>query len=108
MHAPHSPVPQPYFVPVSFNPSRMIHSKGVCGGASVDAGAPFTVNWIVIPPSLYVVDWLRASDEPRPTRAHAFLDFGRIEPLALTCVNRKVGSERVRPERERRADGTSA
>ena len=37
MHAPQSPVPQPYFVPVSLSPSRSTHSKGVCGGASVQA-----------------------------------------------------------------------
>src|SRR5262245_13403946 len=48
MQAPHRPVPHPYFVPVSFRPSRITQSSGVCGGASVDAGFPFTLNWIVI------------------------------------------------------------
>src|SRR5262249_51235968 len=48
MQAPHRPVPHPYFVPVSFSPSRITHNSGVCGGASVDAGFPFTLNWIVM------------------------------------------------------------
>src|SRR4051812_47256045 len=48
MQAPHRPVPQPNLVPVSFSPSRSTHSRGVCGGASVDAGLPLTVNSVVI------------------------------------------------------------
>ncbi len=52
MQAPHRPVPQPYFVPVSLRPSRMTHSNGVAGGASVDTDFPFTVNCVAIRPSL--------------------------------------------------------
>ena len=34
VHAPQSPVPQPYLVPVRFDASRSAHSKGVCGSSS--------------------------------------------------------------------------
>src|SRR5690349_24668124 len=54
MQAPHRPVPQPNLVPVSLSPSRSTHSRGVCDGASVDAGLPLTVNWVVIMPSRLV------------------------------------------------------
>ena len=36
MQAPHSPAPQPYFVPVSFSSSRITQSSGVSGGAQHD------------------------------------------------------------------------
>src|SRR6516165_7525420 len=48
MQAPHKPAPQPNFVPVSFNPSRITHSNGVSGGASVVAGCPFTTKFVDI------------------------------------------------------------
>ena len=52
MQAPHRPVPQPNLVPVSLSPSRITHSSGVAGGASVDAVLPFTVKLVVIASSL--------------------------------------------------------
>src|SRR4249920_2215572 len=48
MQAPHKPAPQPNFVPVSLNPSRITHSNGVSGGASVVAGWPFTTKFVDI------------------------------------------------------------
>src|SRR3954447_7369841 len=48
MQAPHRPVPQPYLVPVSLRSSRSTHNRGVAGGASVDAGLPFTVKFVAI------------------------------------------------------------
>ena len=44
MQAPHSPAPQPYFVPVSFNPSRSTQSNGVSGGASVETGSSLSLK----------------------------------------------------------------
>src|SRR5258707_96760 len=52
MQAPHRPVPHPYLVPVSLRSSRSTHNKGVAGGASVDAGLPFTVKFVAIVSSL--------------------------------------------------------
>src|SRR5438270_12035976 len=63
MQAPHSPVPQPYLVPVSLRPSRITHNKGVAGGASVDAALPFTVKFVAI-------CFLPTREEPRPSRAY--------------------------------------
>jgi hypothetical protein len=50
--APHSPVPQPNFVPVSLRSSRITHNNGVAGGALVVAGFPFTVKLVAIASSL--------------------------------------------------------
>lgn len=44
MHAPHRAAPQPNFVPVSFNSSRITHSSGVLSGAWMVTGLPFNVN----------------------------------------------------------------
>src|SRR6476620_10317520 len=52
MQAPHRPVPHPYLVPVRLRPSRITHSSGVEGGASVDAAFPFTVKFVAIASSL--------------------------------------------------------
>jgi hypothetical protein len=52
MQAPHSPVPQPNFVPVSLRSSRITHNNGVAGGALVVAGFPFTVKLVAIASSL--------------------------------------------------------
>src|SRR5215468_4268775 len=51
MQAPHNPVPQPNLVPVSLRSSRSTHKSGVAGGASVDAGLPFTTKLVAIAPS---------------------------------------------------------
>ncbi len=42
--APHSPSPQPSFVPVSFNSSRSASSRRAMGYASKVAGSPFTMQ----------------------------------------------------------------
>jgi len=39
-------MPQPYFVPVRCNESRITHSSGVDGGSSTETGLPFKVNEI--------------------------------------------------------------
>src|SRR5262245_60796699 len=52
MQAPHRPAPQPNLVPVSFKSSRITHSSGVSGGASVVAALPFTRKLVVIAASL--------------------------------------------------------
>src|SRR5436190_14386421 len=52
MQAPHRPVPQPNLVPVSLRPSRITHSSGVSGGASVEAALPLTVKLVAIASSL--------------------------------------------------------
>ena len=44
VHAPHCPLPQPYFVPVSFKCSRKIHSNGVSGWALTSCLIPFTLS----------------------------------------------------------------
>ncbi len=48
MQAPHSPAPQPYFVPVSFSSSRITQSSGVSGGASVETDSSLSVNEVGI------------------------------------------------------------
>src|SRR5436309_2226375 len=53
VQAPHRPVPQPNLVPVSLRSSRSTHNSGVAGGASVDAGLPFTTKLVAIGPSLF-------------------------------------------------------
>jgi hypothetical protein len=52
MQAPHRPAPQPNLVPVSYKSSRITHSSGVSGGASVVAALPFTRKLVVIASSL--------------------------------------------------------
>src|SRR6266567_5006402 len=42
VHAPHMPMPQPYFVPVSCNKSRKAHNKGISPSASMVRLEPFT------------------------------------------------------------------
>src|SRR3974390_3081395 len=44
MQAPHRPVPQPNFVPVSLSSSRITHNSGVLGGASECAALPLTLK----------------------------------------------------------------
>src|ERR1700722_8813040 len=45
VHAPHWPIPQPYFVPFSFRTSRITHSRGISAGTSTVLDRPFTVSW---------------------------------------------------------------
>jgi hypothetical protein len=44
VQAPHSAMPQPYFVPVSLSSSRMTHNSGVLGSALTETGLPFKLN----------------------------------------------------------------
>src|SRR2546429_3365709 len=52
VHAPHSAIPQPNFVPVISSESRRTHSKGVAGSTSTCTGFPFTKKLITwgLPP----------------------------------------------------------
>src|SRR5881275_871349 len=52
VHAPHWPMPQPYFVPVRPIESRSTHNSGVSGSASTEYWTPLTrrVNAISEPP----------------------------------------------------------
>src|ERR1035438_1746318 len=47
VHAPHKPIPQPNFVPVSASSSRRYQSNGMSGSPSKRAGLPFMVSWII-------------------------------------------------------------
>ena len=44
MHAPHSPMPQPYFVPTRPNESRSTQSIGVSGATSTEWDRPLTLR----------------------------------------------------------------
>src|ERR1700682_2031191 len=46
VHAPHSAIPQPNFVPVMPSVSRKTHSSGISGLTSTACGLPFKVNLI--------------------------------------------------------------
>src|SRR5712691_8735171 len=46
VHAPHSAMPQPNFVPVMPRVSRKTHSSGISGLTSTVCGLPFKVNLI--------------------------------------------------------------
>src|ERR1700689_1849612 len=54
VHAPHWPMPQPYFVPFSFRTSRMAHNRGMSAGTSTVVDRPFTVSWKAIGSLLFV------------------------------------------------------
>src|SRR5262245_35948642 len=66
MQAPHSPVPHPNLVPVSLRPSRITHKSGVAGGASLDAGLPFTVKLMAM------ISSLKRKQESAELRQHGF------------------------------------
>src|SRR5215467_8071552 len=44
VHDPHSPIPHPYFVPVSPIVSRITHSRGVSGSTSTEYIFPLILN----------------------------------------------------------------
>src|SRR3954468_3383474 len=60
VHAPHSPIPQPNFVPVSSAPSRKYHNSGISGSPSYWVVFPLIVSWIIGAPSLIVSGGRRA------------------------------------------------
>src|SRR6266404_4189637 len=47
VHAPQSPMPQPYFVPVSRSSSRRYQRSGISGSPSKCRTRPLTVSWII-------------------------------------------------------------
>src|SRR3984957_21049404 len=50
VHAPHSAMPQPNFVPVSCATSRRYHNSGISGSPSNVRSFPFTLKWIMVSP----------------------------------------------------------
>ena len=52
VHAPQTPIPQPYFVPRRPSRSRRIQRSGVSPGSSTLRKTPFTVSEIRVIPSL--------------------------------------------------------
>src|ERR1700735_1331212 len=59
VHAPHCPMPQPYFVPFSFRTSRITHKRGISAGTSTVLDRPFTVSWKAMPAVSYLLSALR-------------------------------------------------
>src|SRR5262245_15546423 len=94
MQAPHMPAPQPNLVPVSFRPSRITHSRGVAGGASVDAGLPLTVKLVAIVSSREPARWMAAGIRliiPPPLTGEAASGASRVG------ANREVKVDPTRP-----------
>src|SRR5580658_8361607 len=58
VHAPHCPMPQPYFVPLSFRTSRITHKRGMSAGTSTVLDRPFTVSWKAMPAVSYLLSAL--------------------------------------------------
>ena len=52
VHAPHSAMPQPNFVPVMFSVSRSTQSSGMSGLTSTEVALPFKVKLIAMGTSL--------------------------------------------------------
>src|SRR5690242_14743494 len=48
VHAPHNPIPQPYFVPVSPSSSRRNHNNGISPSPSKRRDVPFTDRSIIV------------------------------------------------------------
>jgi hypothetical protein len=46
VHAPHCPMPQPYFGPLTSSSSRSTHSSGISGSTFTSRGRPLTVKRI--------------------------------------------------------------
>src|ERR1700694_1867227 len=59
VHAPHSAIPQPNFVPVISSESRRTHSKGVAGSTSTCTGFTFTKKFVMsgLPPLFLNTGW---------------------------------------------------
>src|SRR5579872_188400 len=74
-HAPHSPSPQPSFVPVRRNSSRNTSSRRAMGNVSAWRGSPLTRHWM----------WMRLTSSDKRSRllGHGFhQDFRRRGYLA--------------------------
>src|SRR6202521_4189144 len=50
VQAPHRPIPQPYFVPVSPTCSRITYSRGVSGSTSTLYDLALILSWIMASP----------------------------------------------------------
>src|SRR4030088_489292 len=87
MQAPHSPVPQPNFVPVSLRSSRITHNNGVAGGASVVAGLPFTVNIVAIASSLSPYGAKAVAGQHQSSSANEEIAIGRRRRRLLSNMN---------------------
>src|SRR5437879_10779504 len=61
VHAPHSPAPQPNFVPVSCSVSRRTQSRGVSGETFALRSPPFTrrVNSGIVASQFFCTTWYR-------------------------------------------------
>src|SRR5262245_10939568 len=73
MQAPHRPVPQPNFVPVSLRSSRITHNNGVIGGALLEAALPFTVKLMAMVALL--PDYPRRASSKCANSAHPLAPF---------------------------------
>src|SRR5207244_1970010 len=120
VHAPHSAMPQPNFVPVISRKSRNTQSSGVSASASTDTGLPLTLSGVMLV-SLWLGEFerrgltavLRAGDEfarvvgPEPAPLGISRDRGvhQLAALAfdLADVNAQYGfavlAEADRPHR---------
>ena len=50
VHAPHSAIPQPNFVPVISSVSRSTHKSGICGSTSTVVDFPFRIKVVLTSP----------------------------------------------------------
>src|SRR5690606_34866852 len=118
VHAPHSPSPQPYLVPVRPSTSRIIVSALMSTGTVARVLTPFRVNsmsclsGMVEHPSRHVVDQFLAvpgAGAHVVDRVHLVAgrfggprDGGRVEPLSLERLLGPAGAHRRRRDRAER------
>src|SRR5205807_9093844 len=104
--APQSPMPQPYFVPVSRSSSRRYQRSGISGSPSKCRTRPLTVSWI-----------MRQRQPPRqPSSAewHSssrfFLAGSEVQPACQRAVHVAdgVGTPPKRPVQERDVEAETA
>src|SRR5215471_9811763 len=77
VHAPHAPMPHPYFVPTRPKESRSTHSSGVSGVTSTERDWPFTLR-------VYLLIGAEVTGEvsPKSTKSPQRVTGGRA-PLRL-------------------------
>src|SRR5215470_3887678 len=103
MQAPHSPVPQPNLVPVSLRSSRSTHNSGVAGGASVDAGLPFTTKLVAIASSLLVLACVDAEPDAHCRASPSGRNYSAFARIGNYCLN--TAATDARPVRQGEHDG---
>src|SRR5438128_12656331 len=92
VHAPHSPMPQPYLVPTSPSASRSTHSIGVSDATSTERDWPFTRNVYLL---MVTGSGWRARQEAGTTpRARPILPFYE-EWLGAAITRLNAGSARA-------------